>query len=323
MGKDAISTVLNEVTMRRLLVWSFLLCLSLSSGVVLGNPERLVYSIRTDKDHYILGESVVVTFSWQNVTSKAYRIETWLMEPIEVFYENQETRIPFRGIISDGTSGYMPLRSGQKFERSYVINNFFGPNYAVDKPGTYILKSTYVSNNHEKRRNFWTGVINAPTVSLTVTRLAEKELAEQRTKILSSDSRAIQIVAAHHDEASIPLLIKLTKDDQINVRKMAYQALANIGSAESVRSLAEAAVGEPVPMEKVNILFLLKELKNPVVIPYLQTMLKDDYVGGFTTTQRNGGKPVRYRVYMVRKWAYVVLKELGVDIPTVYEEEIK
>ncbi len=309
--------------MRRLLVWSFLLCLSLPSGVATGSADQLVYSIRTDKDHYILGESVVVTFSWQNITTKDFRIETWLMEPIEVFYENQEIRIPFKGIISDGTSGYMPLRSGQKFERSYVINNFFGPDYAVDKPGTYILKSTYVSYNHEKRRNFWTGVINAQTVSVTVKRLAEKELAEQRAKLLSADSQAIQIVAAHHDEASIAQLVKLTKGDQINVRKMAYQALANIGSDESIRSLAEAAVGEPVPMEKVNILFLLRELRNPVVIPSLKTMLKDDYVGGFTTTQRDGGKPVRYRVYMVRKWAYVVLKELGVDIPTVYEEEIR
>jgi HEAT repeat protein len=121
----------------------------------------------------------------------------------------------------------------------------------------------------------------------------------------------------------LPCWIKLTKNDQINVRKLAYQALANMGSDESLRALAEAAVVEPVSMEKVNILFLLKELPNPVVIPYLKTMLKDDYVGGFTTTQRDGGKPVRYRVYMVRKWAYVVLKELGVDIPTVYEEEIK
>jgi hypothetical protein len=41
------------------------------------------------------------------------------------------------------------------------------------------------------------------------------------------------------------------------------------------------------------------------------------------TTRRDGGKSVRYKVYMVRKWAYVVLRELGVDIPTVYEEEIK
>jgi len=300
-----------------------MLCLIFPSEIVLGSPDQLVYSIRTDKEHYILGESVTVTFSWQNLMSKDYRIETWLMEPIEVYYENQDTPIPFKGIILDGTSGYMPLRSGQKFETSYVINNFFGPNYAVDKPGKYILKSTYVSNNHEKRRNFWTGVINAPTLSFTVARLAEKELAEQRTKILGSDSLAIQIVAAHHDEASVPLLIKLTKNDQISVRKMAYQALANIGSDESIRSLAEAAVGEPLPMEKVNILFMLRELRNPVVIPSLTSMLKDEYIGGYVTAQGNGMKPVRYRVYMVRKWAYVVLKELGVDIPTVYEEEIK
>ena len=300
-----------------------LLLVIFPSEIVVGKPDQLVYSIRTDKEHYILGESVTVTSSWQNVTSKDYRIETWLMEPIEVYYENQDTPIPFKGIILDGTSGYMPLRSGQKFETSYVINNFFGPNYAVDKPGTYILKSTYVSNNHEKRPNFWTGVINAPTVSFTVTGLAEKELAEQRTKLLSGDSQAIQIVAAHRDEASIPLLIKLTKNGEITVRKTAYQALANIASNESIRSLAEAAAGEPVPMEKVNLLFLLRELRNPVVIPYLRSMLKDEYVGGWVTTQKDGGKSVRYREYTVRKWAYIVLKELGVDIPTVYEEEIK
>ncbi|MDQ2938753.1 MAG: hypothetical protein M3R67_14835, partial [Acidobacteriota bacterium] len=64
------------------------------------------------------------------------------MEPIEVFYENLQTPIPFRGIISDGTSGYMRLRSGQKFETPYIINNFFRPNFPVDKPGTYFLKST-------------------------------------------------------------------------------------------------------------------------------------------------------------------------------------
>lgn len=309
--------------MLRLLVWSFLLCLSLSSRLASGNPDQLVYSIRTDKDHYILGESVVVTFSWQNVTSKDFRIETWLMEPIEVFYESQAIPIPFKGIISDGTSGYMRLRSGQKFERSYVINNFFGPNYAVDRPGTYILKSTYVSYNHEKRRNFWTGVINAQTISFTVTKLAEQELDEQRTKLRSGDSQAIQIVAAHRDEASIPLLVQLTRNGEITVRKMAYQALANIGTDESIRSLAEAALAEPVPMEKVIILFILRELRNPVVIPYLKHMLKDEYVGGYVTFQKNGGKPIRYREYTVRKWAYVVLKELGVDIPTVYEEEIK
>ena len=102
-----------------------------------------------------------------------------------------------------------------------------------------------------------------------------------------------------------------------------HKALANIGTDESIRSLAEAAAGEPLPMEKVKILFILRELRNPVVIPYLKTMLKDEYVGGYTTTSRDGGKPVRYRVYTVRKWAYVVLKELGLDIPTVYEEEIR
>ena len=52
-------------------------------------------------------------------------------------------------------------------------------------------------------------------------------------------------------------------------------------------------------------------------------MLKDEYVGGYVTAQKNGMKSVRYREYTVRKWAYVLLKELGVDIPTVYEEEIK
>ena len=248
LERNELQLELLKVTMLRLLVCSFMLCLIFPSEIVVGKPDQLVYSIRTDKEHYTLGESVTVTSSWQNVTSKDFRIESWLMAPIEVYYENQETPIPFKGIILDGTSGYMPLRSGQKFETSYVINDFFGPNYAVDKPGTYILKSTYVSNNPEKRRNFWTGVINAPTVSFTVTGLAEKELAEQRTKILSTDSQAIQIVAAHRDEASIPLLIKLTKNSEITVREKAYQALANIGSDESIRSLAEAAVGEPLPM---------------------------------------------------------------------------
>ena len=104
---------------------------------------------------------------------------------------------------------------------------------------------------------------------------------------------------------------------------MAYRALANIGTDESIRALAEAVTREPLPAEKTNILMSFKELRNPVVIPYVRTMLKDEYVGGYTTTRGPGGKSVRFRVYMVRKWAYVLLKELGVDIPTVYEEEIK
>lgn len=309
--------------MRRLLVWGFVLCLSFHSEIVLGNSDRLVYGIRTDKDHYILGESIIVTFSWQNATSRDFEIETWLMEPIEVFYESQAARIPFKGIISDGTPGYVLLPSRRKIESSYVINNFFGPNYAIDKPGRYILKSTYVSRHFRKRKNFWTGTINAPVIDFKVTMLAANELAEYRAKILNGDTRAIQIVAAHRDEASIPPLVTLTKNREITVRQVAYQALANIGTDESIRSLAEAAVGEPLPMEKVKILFILKELRNPVVIPYLKGLLKDEYVGGYVTTQRDGGRSVRYKVYMVRKWAYVVLRELGVDVPTVYEEEIK
>ena len=300
-----------------------MLCLSFPSELVLGNPNQLLYSIRTDKEHYILGESVTVTFSWQNVTAKDFRIESWLMEPIEVFYENQEARIPYKGIIIDGTPGYMLLPSRQKIEKSYVINNFLDPNYAVDKSGTYILKSTYVSSYYRKRKNFWIGTINAPAIAFKVRMLAEKELAEYRAKILNGDTGAIQIIAAHHDEASIPLLTKLTKNDEITIRQMAYKALANIGSDESIRSLAEAAIVEPLPMEKVKILFILRELRNPVIIPYLKSMLKDEYVGGYVTAQRDGGESIRYRVYTVRKWAYVVLKELGLDIPTIYEEEMK
>jgi len=311
-----------EVTMRWLLIWSFLLCFTFPAEM-LASPNQLVYSIRTDKEHYILGESVIVTFSWQNVTSKDFRIESWLMEPIELVFENQETRIPFKGIISDGTPGYMLLSSRQKIEQSYVINNFFDPHYAIDKPGQYRLTSTYASSYYKKRKNFWIGVIEAPAITFKVTTLGEKELAEYRAKILSGDTHAIQIVAAHRDEASIPLLVKLTNNREITIRRMAYKALANIGTDESIRSLAEAAVGEPLPMERVNILFMFRELRNPVVIPYLKSMLKDEYVGGYVSSQTDGRKSVRYKVYLVRKWAYVVLRELGVDIPTVYEEEIK
>ncbi len=309
--------------MRRLLVWGLLLCLSFPSQNVLGNPNRLVYGIRTDKEQYILGESITVTFSWQNVTSRDFRIESWLMEPIEVSYENQSTRIPYKGIISDGMPGYRLLQSRQSIEQSYVINNFLDPNYAIDKPGRYSLSSTYASSYYKKHKNFWIGVIDAPAIAFEVRILAEKELAEYRAKTLSGDTQAIQIVAAHRDEAAIQLLVELTKNREISIRRMSYKALAVIGTDESIRALAEAAVEEPVPMEKVNILFILRELRNPVVIPYLQSMLKDEYIGGYTTTQGDGGKPVRYRVYTVRKWAYHVLKELGVDIPTVYEEEIK
>jgi hypothetical protein len=308
--------------MRRLLFWSFLLCLSFPSEIALGNPNQLGYGISTDKERYILGESIAVTFSWQNATSRNFSIESWLMEPIEVSYGDQETRIPFKGIISCGTPGYELLRSRQKIEKSYVINNFFGPNYAVSKPGRYVLRSTYASSYYRKRNNFWIGTISAPAISFEVRTLTEKELAEYRPRISSGDFQAIQIVAAHRDEASIPSLVTLTKSAETTTRQMAYQALANIGSDESIRSLAEAAVEETLPMEKVKILFSLKELHNPVVIPYLKRMLTDTYVGALVTTRRDG-KVIRYKDYTVRRWAYVVLKDLGVEVPTVYEEEIK
>jgi hypothetical protein len=261
-------------------------------------------------------------FSFQNVTSKAFRFESWLMEPIEVFFGDQQTRIPFKGAISDGTPGYELLLSRQKIEKPYIINNFSDPNYAIDKPGRYILRSTYASTYYQKSSNFWIGFISASPISFEVRVLAEEELSRYRARVSSADFQAIQIVAAHRDEASIPLLVTLTKSAVPTIRQMAYRGLAKIGSDESIRSLAEAAVGEPIPMEKVIIL-MRGELSNPVAIPYLKSMLKDEYVGGYTTTSGEGGRTVRYRVYMVRKWAYIVLKELGVDIPTVFDEEIK
>ena len=309
--------------MRRLLVLSFLLCLGFPAGIVSGSPAPLVYLISTDKETYILGESVKVTFSWENLTSKDLKIESWLTGPIEVFFENQQTRIPFKGIIGDGIPGWRVARSRQKLEQSYIINNFIAPEYAFDRPGEYRITSTYVSRYYQKRKNFWIGEIAAPDVSFKVRTLGETELDQYRTKIPSGDSQAIQIVAAHRDTASIQPLVILTDSHDVAIRQMAYRALANIGTDESIRALAEAVTREPLPAEKTNILMSFKELRNPVVIPYVRTMLKDEYVGGYTTTRGPGGRLVRYRVYLVRKWAYLLLKELGVDIPTVYEEEIK
>lgn len=291
----------------------------------LAQENPLGFSIRTDKERYILGETVSVTITWQNITDKDFEIATHtMMEAVTLFDETAKKELQYRGWIACGKGGRQKLVAGGKMQLQNVLNHFLFPNYDLNKPGRYSVTSSYSSNNFDKQKDFWTGQVIA-SATFEIVRLDDDELNLIRDRALEGDKQALQILAAHHDETIVSALSGLIKTNDKELRETIYRALLMINTDASVRVLAEILASRILPEEKLNILRSLHDMKpspNPVIIPFLEKMLTDDYIGGYFSTQNEGEPPRRYKVYIIRKWTSFTLKKLGIETNTVYEFEV-
>lgn len=289
-------------------------------------PTSLNFTIHTNKDRYALGEKFIVTLIWQNTTNKDFEMSmTSMMDGVSIYDEETKKDLPYGGVIVCGGGVNKNIAASEKLELQNVVNDFLFPKFDLTKLGRYTVKSTYSSNNIEKRKDFWTGQLTA-TASFEVYRLDERALNQIREKAAAGDKHTIQVLAAHSDEIIIPSLAELIKNKDKEVRETVYQALLMINNDNSIRLLAEATTSNMPPQEKLRILMALSETKpmpNPVIIPYMEKLLTDNYVGGHSTTNNEGESPRRFKQYTVRKWAYYVLKKLNIEMQVVYEEEVK
>lgn len=311
------------IMLNRLFLLLFLTVLV--QAAVFAQAGSLGFTIRTDKERYVLGEPVNVTITWQNVTDKNFEIATHtMMEAVSVFDEAAKKELQYRGVIACGKGGRKKLAAGEKMQLQNVLNHFLFPNYDLNTPGRYSVKSSYSSNNFDKQKDFWTGQVTA-SATFEIVKLDEDELNSIRERALEGDKQALQILAAHQDETIVPALAGLIKTSNKELRETIYRALFVINTDVSVRVLPEILASKIPPEEKLIILRSLHDMKpspNPVIIPYLEKMLSDDYVGGYVGTQKEGEPPKRYKVYTIRKWASFTLKKLGIETNTVFEEEI-
>lgn len=286
----------------------------------------LSFTLLTNKDRYALGERIIVTLTWQNTTNKDFEIRmTPMIDGVSVYDEETKKELPYRGMIICGGGANKNITASEKFELQNAVNDFLYPNFDLTKPGRYTVKSTYSSNNIEKRKNFWTGQLSS-TATFEVFRLDEATLNRIREKAVAGDKQALQVLAAHGDEIIIPTLAELIKSKDKDIRETVYQALLIINTDNSIRLLAEATNANIPPQEKLNILRALFEAKptpNPVVIPYMEKLLTDNYVGAHSTTNNEGEPSRRFKQFTVRKWAYYVLQKLNIETQVVYEEEVK
>ena len=290
------------------------------------DPSGLSFNLRTDKDRYVLGEPVIVTLSWQNATDKDFEVmTTTMMDAVSVYNEEAKKDLPYRGMIACGSAGFKNIAAQEKFELRNVINDFLFPNFDLTKPGRYQVKSTYSSSDFEKRKNFWTGQISS-AATFDIIRLDELSLNREREKAIAGNKLALQILAAHGDEVIVSSLAELIKSSDKETRERVYRTLLILNTENTIRMLAEAATANIPPQEKLSILVSLHDIKptpNAVVISYMEKLLDDSYVGGYSTTQNEGEAPRKYKQYTVRKWAYFVLKKLNIETQVVYEEEMK
>lgn len=300
----------------------FLLCFSF---VFAQNKDEktkgsdLQFTLSTDKPRYALGETVTVTLTWKNTGKKELKIETsTMMGAVSVFDETEKKVVPYRGMIACGTGGELKIPAGEKFELQNVPNYFLFPNYDLTKPGRYLIKAGLSNESDEEAwKNDGTGNSSALT-AIEIFRLDASALEAEREKAAAGNKRAIQILAAHRDESLIFSLAELAKSTDEEMRKFVYRALLVINTDNSLRLLAETAATGKIPgWEKTGILRDLLEMKplpNPVIIPSLERLLKDDYVGGYTSTVPQAGEtPRRYKEYTVRKMAYFILQKLGTE----------
>lgn len=286
----------------------------------------LGFTVHTNKDRYALGEPIIVTLTWQNKTDKDFEMRmTTMMNAVSIYDEETKKDLSYLGFIVCGSGANKIIAAREKFEIQNNVNDFLFPNYELTKPGRYTVRSSYSSNNIEKRKNFWTGKVSA-AATFEVFRLDEATLDQIRDKAITGDKLALQILAAHGDEIVIPSLAELAKSKDQTIRERVYRTLLTINTENSIRLLAEMTTANIPPQEKLGIImsfYYTKPMPNPVVIPYMEKLLTDNYFDFATLTDREGEPPRRFKYYIIRKRAHEVLKKLNIEIPVIYEEEIK
>ncbi len=301
-----------------------LIIILLLGGISLSAQETvkkdpLQLSVATDKTRYALGETVNYVITWQNISKKKIKMETSpSMGMVSVFDAETGKELRYTGGIACGYSSYRPLAAGEKFEIKGQLNNFIYSNFDLTKPGRYAISlgSSYNGFDPKSER----------TALFEIVGLDAAALESGREKAVAGDLNALQILAAHGDDKVVNSLAEIIKNGNEETRRTVYQALMMLNTEDSMRILAETATTNLPPLEKSFILSLIYEMKaapNPSVIPSMRKLLDDNWVNGTMTLQPPNEAPKKYKLYTIRKYAYMILKRFNIEAPTVYEEEVK
>lgn len=278
----------------------------------------LIFTLRTDRERYALGENVMVSSVWENTSKKKVKIPTSpMIGHVRVFDDESKQEVQYHGIYACGTAGTQTIPAGEKFQVDNILNYFLYPDYDLTKPGRYTVRLDRGSCCTDEA---------GPQASFEIVRLDEEALKRKREKALGGDETALQILSTHGDESVVPVLGDLVKSPNEKTRQIVYQALLILNTEKSMHILGEAATAKLQVIEKQTLLMSLREMKplpNPSLIPYLRKLLEDDYVGGYIISQKPGEPPKKYKLYTVRKAAVSVLKRFNIDVQVVEEEEMK
>lgn len=279
------------------------------------SKNALQFRIKTDKPRYALGETVGFVMTWQNTSKKDYEMPmSPSMDIVSVFNAETKKELQYKGGIACGEISYKTLAAGEKVEIRSVLNNFIYPNFDLTSPGRYTIKLGSSDSNSGRDASF------------EIFRLDETALETEREKAVGGDKNALQILAAHGDDKVVISLAEIIKNGNEETRRTVYQALVMLNTENSMRILAETATTNLPPLEKTAILRSIYEMKaepNPSVIFYMRKLLDDNWVNGTMTSQAPNESPKTYKLYTIRKYAYLILKRFNIETPTVYEEEVK
>jgi len=282
------------------------------------------YFITVGKKEYVMGEALPVTFTLRNRMGSPQKVQRW-RGPLAgvsrgkydydfVIYYVSDTsyeRVKYRGMfVCGGPMSCMTIEPKEKWEKTYVMNDFLHPAYTLDRAGTYVIKSTYFNNSSGEN-------LQAEDVAIKVRRLNEVELEENRLKLYEEDANAIAITAFHKDILAIPILVRLCFSEDTDLRRHTYKALSMMACDDALLALGEAVLREPNYQQRLEIVKIFEKSGNPIVIPYLEYLLRDPYAAIIGIGDR------KYRRYVVRRDASYALKKLGIEDNTPWDQEIE
>ena len=288
------------------------------------------YSLSVEKDTYVIGEPIAVSFVLTNCSSISRKIEKWrgplagVMKgrddfDFAVYYlsNGKKVRLDYHGEFVDGEATYIVLGPGESWKQTYTINSFSWPAYELQNAGEYLVCSTYFSYGDEKNRDSFSGRIRAGDIRIKLARLEGNGLRKLYPGLTKGRDSSIAIVAAHHDANSIPALAELCSNQDLKTRQLTYKALGIIGTDEALDTLGKAVLKESEYNGRLQIVGIFKTAGNAIAVPYLRQLLNDPYA---SVIGMNGK---HYKQYLVRRDASRVLNEFGTEDRTEYLEEIQ
>lgn len=192
------------------------------------HASDLQFSLRTEKQTHRLGEQVLVTVAWKNVTGHRVRVREWLGWQSGAFavYRGSQ-RLEYRCLSVDYVAG--PPSHVLKPQQEYKETIDVAQCYDLQREGAYAVRAESLRAPKEHA-----AVTQNARVDVELVRVSEQELGQLRPLAAANDALAIRVLGAHRDTQAVPALEKAIEAPGEDVRGDAAVALARIGTAEAI-----------------------------------------------------------------------------------------